>query len=100
MEKGEADRKRTCIWAPRWPIVAHCQRILIRLDPVTPAPVPWCLAWCEDGELDPQDRFDLLQNLVASESPDVQPLLIAAVERMSLVELTVMAATDVTGLCA
>ncbi len=67
---------------------------------MTPAPVPWCLAWREDGELDPQDRFDLLQNLVASESPDVQPLLIAAVERMSLVELSVMAATDVTGLCA
>lgn len=67
---------------------------------MTPAPVPWCLAWREDGELDPQDRFDLLQNLVASESPDVQPSLIAAVERMSLVELSVMAATDVTGLCA
>ena len=67
---------------------------------MTPAPVPWCLAWREDGELDAQDRFDLLQNLVASESPDVQPSLIAAVERMSLVELSVVAATDVTGLCA
>ncbi len=80
--------------------MAHCQRILIRLDPVTPAPVPWCLAWREDGELDAQDRFDLLQSLVASETLDAQPSLVAAVERMSLVELSVLAATDVTGLCA
>ena len=37
------------------------------------APVPWSLAWSEDGELAPQDRFDLLQTLVASESETVQP---------------------------
>ena len=29
------------------------------------APVPWSLAWSDDGELAPQDRFDLLQSLVA-----------------------------------
>ena len=68
--------------------------------PVTTAPVPWCLAWREDGELDAQDRFDLLQSLVASETLDAQPTLVAAVERMSLVELSVLATTDVTGLCA
>lgn len=65
-----------------------------------PAPVPWSLAWCEDGELAAQDRFDLLQTLVCSETNDVQAALVAAVERLTSVELTTIASPDVTGLCA
>jgi hypothetical protein len=65
-----------------------------------PAPVPWSLAWCEDGELAAQDRFDLLQTLVCSETSDVQAALVAAVERLTSVELTTIASPDVTGLCA
>ena len=64
------------------------------------APVPWSLAWREDGELAPQDRFDLLQTLVTSESLDVQVSLIAAVERLSVPELTRLSVGDVTSLCA
>lgn len=64
------------------------------------APVPWSLAWREDGELAPQDRFDLLQTLVTSESLDVQVSLIAAVERLSVPELTRLSVGDVTTLCA
>lgn len=64
------------------------------------APVPWSLAWREDGELAPQDRFDLLQSLVASESLDVQGSLIAAVESLSMAELTSLSVGDVTSLCA
>ncbi len=64
------------------------------------APVPWSLAWREDGELAPQDRFDLLQSLVRSESIVVQPSLIAAVECLSIADLSVVALEDVTELCA
>ena len=64
------------------------------------APVPWSLAWREDGELAPQDLFDLLQTLVGSERPTAQPSLIAAVERLSLSEISVMASLEVTELCA
>ena len=64
------------------------------------APVPWSLAWREDGELAPQDRFDLLQSLVSSESADVQGSLIAAVERLSLAEVTCISLGEVTRLCA
>jgi hypothetical protein len=64
------------------------------------APVPWSLAWREDGELAPQDRFDLLQTLVTNESLDVQVSLIAAVERLSVPELTRLSVGDVTSLCA
>lgn len=64
------------------------------------APVPWSLAWSEDGELAPQDRFDLLQSLVQTESHEVQTSLIAAVEAMSVAELTTTAYTSVTRLCA
>jgi len=67
---------------------------------MTTAPVTWCLAWSEDGELAPQDRFDLLQTLVRTESMEVQPGLIAAVERLSVVDITVMSTMEVTGLCA
>ncbi|MBD2423696.1 MAG: hypothetical protein VKM34_05610 [Cyanobacteriota bacterium] len=64
------------------------------------APVPWSLAWREDGELAPQDRFDLLQSLVSSESAAVQSSLIAAVERLSLAEVTSISLGEVTRLCA
>jgi hypothetical protein len=64
------------------------------------APVPWSLAWREDGELAPQDRFDLLQSLVSTESLEVQTALITAVERLTLAELSLVALEDVTGLAA
>ena len=64
------------------------------------APVPWSLAWSEDGELAPQDRFDLLQTLVCSESHDIQVSLVSALERLASVEFTTLASPDVTGLCA
>jgi hypothetical protein len=64
------------------------------------SPVPWSLAWREDGELAPQDRFDLLQSLVSSESLEVQTALISAVERLTLAELSLVALEDVTGLAA
>ena len=63
-------------------------------------PVPWSLAWREDGELAPPDLFDLMQTLVGSESMDVQPALVAAVERLSIADLNVIATQEVTGLCA
>ena len=66
----------------------------------TPPPVPWSLSWREDGELAPQDRFDLLQTLVLAETPDVQPSLIVAMERLSLTEITAISTVQVTGLCA
>ena len=54
------------------------------------APVPWSLAWSDNGELAPQDRFDLLQSLVASESENVQPSLVVAVERLGVEQLPVL----------
>lgn len=67
---------------------------------MTTSPVAWCLAWSEDGELAPQDRFDLLQTLVRTETMEVQPALISAVERLSVVDFSVIATGEVTGLCA
>jgi hypothetical protein len=64
------------------------------------SPVPWSLAWREDGELAPQDRFDLLQSLVSTESLEVQTALISAVERLTMAELSLVALEDVTGLAA
>lgn len=64
------------------------------------APVPWSLAWSDNGELAPQDRFDLLQSLVTSECESVQPSLVVAVERLSVDQLTVIATEGLTGLCA
>ncbi|SBO42873.1 hypothetical protein [Cyanobium sp. NIES-981] len=64
------------------------------------APVPWSLAWSEDGELAPQDRFDLLQSLVMSETEEVQASLIAAVESLSVTDITTSSYTSVTRLCA
>ncbi|MEY2643590.1 MAG: hypothetical protein RLZZ611_239 [Cyanobacteriota bacterium] len=68
------------------------------------APVPWSLAWSEDGELTAQDQFDLLQSLVACESESVQPGLVVAIERLSLEQVSVLAtgtfSEGLTGLCA
>ena len=64
------------------------------------SPVPWCLEWVENGELAPQDRFDLPQTLVASEKADVQPALVAAVERLTVTDLTLLTSTGTTRLCA
>ena len=64
------------------------------------APVPWSLAWREDGELATQDRFDLLQSLVACESAEAQSTLISAVERLSVADLTSLSVGGVTSLCA
>ncbi|MBC1261057.1 hypothetical protein FQK07_07170 [Synechococcus sp. BSF8S] len=65
-----------------------------------PAPVPWSLDWCDDGELAAQDRFDLLQTLVVCETPEAQPSLIAAIETLSVTQLSVVGTDDVTSLCA
>ncbi|MEN9495406.1 MAG: hypothetical protein EBR33_09915 [Synechococcaceae bacterium WB4_1_0192] len=68
------------------------------------APVPWSLAWSEDGELAAQDQFDLLQSLVACESESVQPGLVVAIERLSLEQVSLLATGSLTegltGLCA
>jgi hypothetical protein len=64
------------------------------------APIPWSLAWCEDGELAPQDRFDLLQTLVLCETPEVQLSLISAIETLSLQQVSVLGTDGVTGLCS
>lgn len=64
------------------------------------APVPWSLAWREDGELAPQDRFDLLQSLVQTENLSVSSALVVAVEQLSVTELSTLSLGDVTGLCA
>ena len=69
-------------------------------EPLMTAPVPWSLAWSKSGELAPQDRFDLLQTLVAIETEEVQPALVMAVESMSVAELTALSSEPVTGLCA
>jgi hypothetical protein len=63
-------------------------------------PVPWSLAWREDGELSRQDHFDLLQTLVASESVEVQHALVVAVERLSVADFCDLSTGEVTGLCA
>jgi len=69
-------------------------------SPLTPPPVPWSLSWREDGELAPQDHFDLLQTLVLTESPEVQHSLVMAMERLAVHEITAISAADVTTLCA
>ena len=83
----------------------HCQRTLISRDPkrgpaMTKIPVPWSLAWCEDGELAPQDRFDLLQTMICSENLEVQSALIASVESLALADLTVVSTGSVTEMYA
>jgi hypothetical protein len=69
-------------------------------EPMMTAPVPWSLAWREDGELAPQDRFDLLQSLVACESAEAQTALITAVEMLSIADLTSLGVEGVTSICA
>jgi hypothetical protein len=69
-------------------------------EPLMTPPIPWNLAWNKSGELAPQDRFDLLQTLVAIETEEVQPALVMAVESMSVAELTALSSESVTGLCA
>jgi hypothetical protein len=64
------------------------------------APVPWSLAWHDDGELAAQDRFDLLQTLVSTEQASIQPGLITAIESLPLDQITLLSTGDVTGLCA
>jgi hypothetical protein len=64
------------------------------------APVSWSLAWSEDGELAPQDLFDLLQTMVVSEGLEIQPSLVAAVERLTLSHLSVVSSGELTRLCA
>lgn len=70
------------------------------MAPSVPPPVPWSLAWRDDGELASQDRFDLLQTLLMVETEDTQPALVVAMERISLVELTSLSTGEVTRLCA
>ncbi|MEB3243234.1 MAG: hypothetical protein VKO44_06310 [Cyanobacteriota bacterium] len=65
-----------------------------------PPPVPWSLSWREDGELAPQDRFDLLQTLMMTEAPEAQLSLVVAMERLSLTDITSLSTGDVTGMCA
>jgi len=55
---------------------------------MTMALSPWSLAWQPDGELGMQDKFDLLQTLVVSESVEVQTSLIAAIENLSTSEIS------------
>jgi hypothetical protein len=64
------------------------------------AAVPWALAWGEDGELAAQDRFDVLQALIATESSVVQVALVRSVEQLTSHNLAVVASTEVSGLCA
>jgi hypothetical protein len=100
MENREAVLKRPLRPPTATPIVLHCQRTLIQHDLPMPAPVPWSLAWREDGELAIQDRFDLLQSLVSTESPAAQCSLIAAVERLPVAEVSPIGLGSVTGLWA
>ena len=63
---------------------------------MTMGPSFWSLAWQPNGELGIQDKFDLLQTLVVSESVEVQTSLIAAVESLSTSELDFTAANSTT----
>jgi hypothetical protein len=70
------------------------------IPPLTPPPVPWSLSWREDGELTPQDHFDLLQTLLLTESSEVQHSLVVAMERLTVSEITAISTPDVSKLCA
>jgi hypothetical protein len=63
---------------------------------MTMVPSLWSLAWQPNGELGLQDKFDLLQTLVVAESVEVQTSLIAAVESLSLAELSITSITTNT----
>ena len=64
------------------------------------APVPWSLAWSDNGNLCPQDQLDLLQCLVSCESASVQHGLIMAVEQLAVEHYSLLASVDVTSLCS
>ena len=70
------------------------------IPPLTTPPVLWSLSWRDDGELTAQDRFDLLQTLMVLETPEAQPALVFAIEKLSLTEITSLSTGDVTALCA
>ncbi|MFN9621381.1 MAG: hypothetical protein ACK587_00870 [Cyanobacteriota bacterium] len=70
------------------------------IPPLPPPPVPWSLSWREDGELAPQDRFDLLQTLLMLETAEAQPSLVFAVEKLTLMDINNLSTGEVTGLCA
>jgi hypothetical protein len=70
------------------------------IPPLPPPPVLWSLSWREDGELAPQDRFDLLQTLMLVETPEAQPALVLAMEKLALAEITHLSNSAVTELCA
>lgn len=79
----------------------HCQEILTRYRSLLmTAPVPWSLAWSDNGDLAPQDQLDLLQCLVACESASVQHSLIMAVEQLAVEHYSLLASVDVTSLCS
>ena len=63
---------------------------------MTMVPSLWSLAWQPNGELGLQDKFDLLQTLVVSESVDVQTSLIAAVEGLTTSDLSFTSITSTT----
>ena len=70
------------------------------IPPLTLQPVPWSLSWRDDGELAPQDRFDLLQTLMVVETAEAQPALVFAMERLSISEITSLSTGEVTELCS
>jgi hypothetical protein len=61
------------------------------------APVPWSLAWSDDGELAAQDQFDLLQSLVSCECASVQPGLVVAIEKLTLEQFSLLSSDSFTG---
>ncbi len=63
---------------------------------MTMVPSLWSLAWQPNGELGLQDKFDLLQTLVVSESVEVQTSLIAAVEGLNTTDLSFTSITSTT----
>ena len=84
---------------PIW--IGHCQQILTRYRSLLmTAPVPWSLAWSDNGDLAPQDQLDLLQCLVSCESASVQYGLIMAVEQLAVEHYSLLASVDVTSLCS
>ena len=81
--------------------MGHCQEILTRYRSLLmTAPVPWSLAWSDNGDLAPQDQLDLLQCLVSCESASVQHVLIMAVEQLVMENYSLLASVDVTRLCS
>ncbi|MCT0214271.1 MULTISPECIES: hypothetical protein [unclassified Synechococcus] len=61
------------------------------------SPVAWSMAWSESGELAFADRFDLLQTLIRTETPEVQYAFVASLERLSLEEVSCLCTDGLTG---